>query len=116
MEVHELLSYQSSFLNPLLKVAVLVLFAVAIWYFHRCRFFYGGELRVVSTLLLLGGIAGILASTFRIGGDVFLEWKWAESIFYLVLAIITLVIALIVRRKFKNAIVLFGAEQGGEQG
>jgi|WetSurMetagenome_2_1015567.scaffolds.fasta_scaffold47404_2 hypothetical protein len=113
--VLDLLSYKGSFLNPLLKVLVLVLFAVAVYYFYRCRCRYGGKLQVVAALLLLGGIAGILASLFRIGGDLSVQWKWAESTFFLVLAIITLAIAILVRRKFKNAIVLFGAEQGGEQ-
>jgi hypothetical protein len=69
----------------------------------------------VATLLLLGGVAGILGSAFRIAGDFFIQWKWAESILNLGLAIITLAIAYIVRMKFKNAITLFGVERGGEQ-
>jgi hypothetical protein len=113
--VLDLLSYKGSYLNPLLKVIVLVLFATAIYYFYRCRSRYGGKLRVIATLLLLGGCAGILASVFRIEGDFSMQWKWAESFFSLVLAITTLVIAVLVRRKFKNAIALFGIEQGGER-
>jgi hypothetical protein len=111
----DLLSYQDSFLNPLLKVIVLVLFIIAIYLFYRCRLIYGGTLRFIATLLLLGGVAGILAWIFRIQGDFYLQWKWAESIFSLALAIITLVIACIVRMKFKNALALFGVDQRGEQ-
>jgi lysylphosphatidylglycerol synthetase-like protein (DUF2156 family) len=110
----DLLSYQDSFLNPLLKVSVFVLFIIAIYLYYRCRLIYGGKLWVISTLLLLGGVAGILAWIFRIQGDFYSQWKWAESIFSLALAIITLVIAYIVRMKFKNALALFGVDQRGE--
>ena len=70
-------------------------------------------MHTVATLLLPSASAGILASVFRIVGDFYLPVKWAESIFSLVLAIITLVIAHIVRMKFKNAVALFGFEEGG---
>lgn len=111
----DLLSYPNSFLNPLLKVVVLVLFVISVYLFYRCRLIYGGKLRLISTLLLVGGVAGILAWIFRIEGDFYSQWKWAESIFSLVLAIITLVIAYIIRMKFKNALILFGVEQRGGQ-
>jgi lysylphosphatidylglycerol synthetase-like protein (DUF2156 family) len=111
----DLLSYPDSFLNPLLKVIVLVLFIIAVYLFYRCRLIYGGKLRLIATLLLFGGVAGILAWIFRIEGDFYSQWKWAESIFSLVLAIITLVIAYIIRMKFKNALILFGIDQRGEE-
>lgn len=114
--VLDLLSYPNSIFNPLLKWIVLVLFVIATYFFYRCRTMYGGKLHKVASLLLLGAGAGILASAFRIAGDFYLPAKWAESIFSLVLAIITLVIAYIVRMKFKNAIALFGfEEEGGEK-
>lgn len=113
--VIELLSYTGSILNPLLKWIVLVLFVVAVYVFYRCRLIYGGKLKLVATLLLLGGIAGILSSAFRIEGDFYLQWKWAESSLGLVLAIITLVIAYIVRMKIKDASALFSGKRSGEQ-
>ena len=111
--VSSLLSYTHSIFNPLLKWIVLLLFVIATYFFYRCRLQYGGKLHTVATLLMLGASAGFLASVFRIAGDYYLPAKWAESIFSLVLAIITLVIAYIVRMKFKNAVALFGFEEGG---
>jgi hypothetical protein len=111
----ELFSYKDSIFNPLLKLIVLVLFIIAVYVFYRCRLIYGGKLQIVATLLMLGGVAGVLAWIFRYEGDFYTQWKWAESIFSLALAIITLVIAYIVRMKFKNATALFGGKQSGEQ-
>ncbi|MFH0968375.1 MAG: hypothetical protein V1862_11900 [Methanobacteriota archaeon] len=113
--VIELLSYKDSFLNPLLKIIILALFIVAVYFFYRCHLTYGGKLRLVATLLMLGGVAGVMAWLFRYGGDFYSQWKWAESILTLALAIISLVIAYIVRLKFKDAITLFGFEQQGEE-
>lgn len=113
--VPDLVSYTHSILNPLLKWLVLVLFVISVYVFYRCRLLYGGKLHQVATLLLLGGCVGILSSAFRIAGDFILPAKWAESIFFIAFAIITLVIALIVRMKFKNALALFGIDQAGGQ-
>jgi hypothetical protein len=112
--VIELLSYKVSILNPLLKWITLCLFVLAASFAYRSRFMYGGKLQQVATLLLLGGIVGILAAVFRIAGDFFVQWKWAESIFFLALAVITLVISYTMRRKFKSIIALFEAGPGGE--
>jgi hypothetical protein len=111
----ELFSYKDSILNPLLKLIILGLFVIAVYVFYRCRLIYGGKLQIVATLLMLGGVAGVLAWIFRYEGDFYTQWKWAESFFSLALAIITLVIAYIVRMKFKNAIALFGGEQNRGQ-
>jgi RsiW-degrading membrane proteinase PrsW (M82 family) len=113
--VFELLSYKNSFLNPLLKLVILILFIIAVYFFYRCRRVYGGKIQVIATLLLIGGIAGIMSSAFRYEGDFYSQWKWAESVLSLALAIITLVIACIVRTNFKESIALFGVEQPGEQ-
>jgi hypothetical protein len=113
--VPDILSYPHSILNPLIKLLLAVLFVIAAYVFYRCRLIYGGKLEVTATLLFLGGIAGILASVFRLAGDYFTAWKWLESTFLLALAIITLVFAYIVRVKLKNAIRLFGYEEGEEQ-
>jgi hypothetical protein len=103
----ELLSYTHSILNPLIKLAAIVLFILAVYYFYRCRLLYGGKLKVIATLFTMGGIVGVLASAFRYAGDYFESWKWGETIFFLALAIITLVVAYLVRIKFKNANTLF---------
>ncbi|MFA5269396.1 MAG: hypothetical protein WC379_15620 [Methanoregula sp.] len=113
--VPDIFSYPDSIFSPFMKVLPVVFFVTAIYIFYRCRIIYGGKLRLIATLLLLGGIAGILASLFRFAGDYFVAWKWLESTFFLALAIITLVIAYIVRLKLKNAIRLFGLTEGGDQ-
>lgn len=113
--VPDILSYPDSILNPLMKVLTVIFFVIAASIFYRCRTIYGGKLRVIATLLLLGGITGILASLFRLAGDNIIEWKWLESAFFLALAIITFVVAYIVRLKLKNAVRLFGFNDGGDQ-
>jgi hypothetical protein len=113
--VPDIFSYPHSFLNPAMKLLSVVLFAIAVYMFYRCRGIYGGKLKVIATLLLLGGIAGILASLSRFEGDYDTEWKWLESSFSLALAIISFAIAYIIRRKLKNAVRLFGFTEGGDQ-
>ncbi len=113
--VPDILSYQHSILNPFLKVLTVIFFVIAVSIFYRCRTIYGGKLRVIANLLLIGGITGILASLFRFAGDYGTEWKWLESTFFLALAIITFVVAYVVRRKLKNAIRLFGFNDGNDQ-
>jgi len=113
--IPDILSYPQSILNPCMKLLSVVLFGIAVYIFYRCRGIYGGKLRVIATLLLLGGIAGVLASLFRIEGDYFVEWKWLESTFFLALAIITFVVASVVRRKLKNTVRLFGFNEKGDQ-
>jgi hypothetical protein len=75
---------------------------------------YGGILRQISTLLLAGAIAGAVASAFRFQGDFFLQYKWGESIFDLLLAIISLAIALLIRAKLHEVTRLFGDDAGDE--
>jgi len=113
--VSEFLSYTQSIFNPLIKLVALLLFAISVYLFYRCRIIYGGKLQEIATLLLLGGIAGVLASAFRIAGDSFVAWKWGESACFLALAVITLMIAFFVRMKFRNIIALFESIPGDEQ-
>ncbi len=113
--VIELLSYKSSMVNPLLKWIVLVLFLIAVYYFYRCRLIYGGKLQFVATLLILGAAAAVLSSAFRIAGDLLIQWKWGESALGLVFALITLIVAYLVRTKMKNASALFGNRPGDER-
>ena len=113
--VPDIFSYPHSFLNSAMKLLPVVFFALAVYVFYRSRRIYGGKLKVIATLLLLGGIAGILASLSRFEGDFNAEWKWLESTFSLALAIISLAIAYIIRLKLKNATRLFGIKDGEDQ-
>ena len=113
--VPDILSYPHSILNPAMKILSVVFFVIGVYVFYRCRCIYGGKLKVIAALLLLGGITGILASLFRFEGDYFTAWKWLESTFDLVLAIISFAIAYIIRQKLKNAIRLFGLEDRSDQ-
>jgi hypothetical protein len=108
----DILSYNTSVLNPLLKLLVLLLFILAVWLFYRCRQHYGGILRQVSTLLLAGAAAGALASAFRFQGDFYVQYKWGESALDLALVLFVLVISLIIRAKMKEVARLF--ESGGD--
>ena len=107
----EILSYSSSFLNPLLKITAILLFVIAAGYLYRCRRRYGGILRQIATLLLAGAGAGIIASGFRYGGDFFTQYKWGESIFDLGMALITLTVAILVRKKLNDIVRLFEGEE-----
>lgn len=98
-----LVSYQSSIANPLLKLLILVLFLVATWYFYRCRRRYGGILAQISTLLLLGSIAGGIAAAFRYEGDFYSQYKWGESVLNVILALFCLGITLVVRKRLTDA-------------
>ena len=110
--VLNILSYDTSILNPVLKLVILVLFAIASWYFYRCYLVYGGKLKMIAWLLLLGGFAGILASAFRFWGDFLVQWKWGESVLFLILAVITFAVAYLVRMKFIEVTRLFGPDEG----
>jgi hypothetical protein len=85
--VPELLSYPKSFLNPLLKIIVPLIFLFGAYYFYRARNAYGGELGKVVRRLALAGFIGFLASVIRYAGDLVVLWKWGESLGYLVFGI-----------------------------
>lgn len=95
----EILSYPTSMLNPVLKFIIFAGFVLSTGFFYQCWKKYGGILHDISTLLLFGSVAGILASAFRLQGDFLVQFKWGESIFDLILAILMLVIALVIRSK-----------------
>jgi hypothetical protein len=108
----EILSYNTSILNPVLKLLILAAFVVAAVFFYRCWHLYGGLLHDISTLLLIGVVAGIFASAFRLQGDVLEQFKWGESVFDLVLVTLMLIIALVIRAKMVKVTHLFGSEDG----
>ena len=105
--VIEILSYNTSFLNPLLKIVITAAFVVTAVFFYRCRITLGGILRKISSFLLLVAVTGAVSSMFRFMGDYYTQYKWVESSFDLVLVIITLIIALIVRKKMYEIAGLF---------
>jgi hypothetical protein len=112
--VVEIISYAVSPLNPLLKWIIFALFLIAAMLLYLCRRKYGGILHTISSLLLIGSIAGIASTLFRLGGDQFIQYKWGESAFNVVIAIIMLVIALTIRKKLKESIQVFEGDEGGE--
>jgi hypothetical protein len=115
IDMMEILSYNTSILNPLLKLIIFLLFLTTALLFYRCHQKYGGILGKVSTLLALGALAGALAAAFRYQGDFFVQYKWGESVFDLALAVLTLIIALIIRAKMNDVTRLF-SEPDGEEG
>lgn len=110
----EILSYNSSVLNPLLKLVVLAAFVVAAFLFYRCWHVYGGILHDVSTLLLIGSVAGIIASAFRLAGDFIEQVKWGETIFDLILVTLILVISLAIRARMVAVTGRFRSDEGEE--
>ncbi|WP_292469616.1 hypothetical protein [Methanolobus sp.] len=97
--VIEILSYKESFLNPLLKMVTPILFVIGVYYFYQARQAYGGEIQKIANLLFAGGIAGFIAMAFRYGGDKIVSWKWGESVFILIFAIISVYVAYLVRNR-----------------
>jgi hypothetical protein len=95
----EILSYTTSMLNPVLKFIIFTGFVLSAVVFYQCWKKDGGVLHDISTLLLFGSIAGVLASAFRLQGDFLVQFKWGESIFDLILATLLLVISLVIRSK-----------------
>jgi len=85
--VPELLNYKVSFLNPLLKIIVPLIFLFGAYYFYRARNAYGGEMGKVVRRLAFAGVIGFFAMSLRYAGDLFSVWKWGESLGYLVFGI-----------------------------
>lgn len=104
----EILSYPSSFLNPLLKAIVPVIFAVGTIFFYQAYTSYGGNLKKIALFLLFAGIAGTLAAGFRYLGDFFISWKWGESVFLLIFAIVSILVAYLVYTRFMEIAIIFG--------
>jgi hypothetical protein len=102
-----ILAYSSSPFNPLLKLLVLAGFFLAALILYRCRNIYGGLLQKISVLLMAGSVAAILSASMRLLGDYYSQFKWGESIFDLVFVIVTLLVAIEVRRKMIQVEQLF---------
>jgi hypothetical protein len=109
-----ILSYDTSILNPFLKLLIFALFVLAAWFFYRSSKTYGGILSQISTFLCIGAGVGALAALFRFQGDFYTQFKWGESIFDLVMVIICLAIALLIRAKMLEVTRLFEDDNGGK--
>lgn len=97
----ELLNYKTSFLNPLFKWIAPVLFVFALALFIKASANYGGVFKAAMKLLVASVLIGVLAFFFRVGGDVILpNFKWGESVFFLIFVIFNIFVAL----KFLNVI------------
>ena len=107
----QLLAYSSSFLNPLLKLMVIALFAIGTWYFYTAGKKYGGNLGKTARLLMWGGMFGCLAAVFRFLGDYYIQDKWVESLGGLAFAVISLVVAYLVYTRFTEINRAFGLEE-----
>lgn len=106
----EIFSYQTSILNPLLKLGVVIGFILASYLFFRCRTMFGGILHSISTLLILVSFSGVISALFRYEGDFYNQYKWGESIVGLILVIIILCAAIVIRRKVHEIELLFGSD------
>jgi cbb3-type cytochrome oxidase subunit 3 len=104
----QLLSYDNSILNPLLKILIIILFAIGTWYFYRAGKQFGGNLRNIARLLMWGGIFGCIAALFRLLGDYNIQDKWVESASGLLFAIISFAVAYFVYTKFDEINKAFG--------
>jgi hypothetical protein len=109
--VIEILSYQSSILNPLLKIIIFLIFAIGTWYFYQAGKKYGGNLGKIARILMWGGIAGCIAALFRNLGDYYIQDKWIESAGGIFFALISLVVAYVVYTKFAEINEAFGLKE-----
>ena len=109
----EILSFPTSFLNPLLKLLVIILFASGTVIFYQAYTSYGGNLKKISFFLMGGGIAATLAGVFRLMGDFFIQWKWGESTFLLIFAFTSILAAFVIDSYLLEIAIIFG--MGGEE-
>lgn len=108
----DILSYNSSFLNLLLKLFIIGLFGLGIWFFYQASKKYGGNLGKIAIIFTWGGIAGFFAAIFRFLGDYNVQDKWVESIASLLFALICLLVAYLVYTKFAEIAEAFGLSGG----
>lgn len=104
----EILSYYTSILNPLLKILIILIFAIGTWYFSNARKKFGGNLGKIALLLMCGGIFGTLAAVFRFLGDYNVQDKWVESLGGLLFALVSLLVAYLVYTRFAEINEAFG--------
>ena len=104
----EILSYNKSILNPLLKVIILIMFVIGTWYYYRAWKKFGGNLKNIAGALMLGGIAGCIAAGFRLLGDFMTPFKWIESTGSILFALVSVLVAYLVYTKLTEIAEAFG--------
>ena len=114
--VIELFSYKTSILNPLLKIAVIVMFAIGTWYFYQAQRKFKGNIGNIARALMWGGLAGFVGAGFRLLGDVFIEFKWIESTGAFLFACASVYVAYIVYMRFAEIAVAFGLRKVKKNG
>ncbi|OPY85060.1 MAG: hypothetical protein A4E65_00198 [Syntrophorhabdus sp. PtaU1.Bin153] len=101
-------SYYSSPLNGLLKILVILLFAIGTWYFYKATQRFGGNIQKIARFLTVGGIFGCLAALFRFLGDYNVQDKWVESLGGILFALVSLFVAYLVYRNLTEINKAFG--------
>jgi hypothetical protein len=115
----DLFNYSKSFLNPALKLLILLLFLGGTYYAYRAARRYQGEIsKLMRALMLVGGV-GFLANLFRYLGDVMtLSWKWGESVGFFVFGLVNLYAAWYAAgplAKFVQQMLREDSHSGGDQ-
>lgn len=108
--VIELFSYKSSIFNPLLKIAVIVMFGIGTWYFYQVQKTFKGNIGEIARALMWGGTAGFIGARFRFFGDLFTEFKWIESSGGLIFAVVSIYVAYLVYVRFAEIAHAFGVK------
>lgn len=98
----DFLNYGESFLNPLLKLLVVILFVIGTIFFFRARMRFGGDLKTIATMLTLTGVAGVVSGFSRFIGDYVLIWKWSESVFMLTFAVVSFSVGYLILMLFRG--------------
>jgi hypothetical protein len=93
--MNDLLNYDTSWLNPALKLAIAVLFVAVAVILYRTRRIYRGDLYRVLNVLFSMAIVAAIAYVLRYFGDGLdfgftkdLSMKWLQSIGFLIEAIL----------------------------
>lgn len=110
--VIEILSYKASILNPLFKGLIIILYAIGTGFFFLAWKKYGGNLKVIAGALMCGGIAACIGAGARFLGDYLIQFKWMESTGVIIFALVSILVALLVYKKFSEIAVAFGLKEG----
>jgi len=111
--VIEILSYNTSLLNPLLKFLIFSLFALGTCFFYQAwKKFKGGNIRLIAGALTCGGIAACIGAGARFLGDFLVDLKWLESTGAIIFALISLFVAWMVYTRLTEIAEAFGIKEG----
>ncbi len=87
----ELLNYDTSWLNPALKIMIVVLFALVAIVYFRARRYYATELHTVLTVLFWMALTGAVAAFIRylghgtgLGFTKEFSLKWFQTFGYII--------------------------------